>query len=157
MQRGAVSGRGARALLALLGTAATVTTATAASAAPPRTADDLHDARYCEILVLEGGIPDAQVTVWNTIGLNRCPEQWWDVLDAAALADELGAGLVVLNGPRHFLMDEASGRTGEVRSFAGERLRRARQHLGPRTPLGERGRGRGERRLPRQASWHARL
>ena len=124
MQREAVSWRGARALLALLVTAAAVTTATAAPAAPPRTADDLHDARYCEILVLEGAIPDARVTVWNTIGLNRCPEQWWDSLDAATLADELGAGLVVLNGPRHFLMDEASGRTGEVRSFAGERLRR---------------------------------
>ena len=124
VQREAVSWRGARALLALLVTAAAVTTATAAPAAPPRTADDLHDARYCEILVLEGAIPDARVTVWNTIGLNRCPEQWWDALDAATLADELGAGLVVLNGPRHFLMDEASGRTGQVRSFAGVRLRR---------------------------------
>jgi hypothetical protein len=124
MQREAVSGHGARALLALLVTAVAAATASAASAAPPRTADDLHDARYCEILVLEGAIPDARVTVWNTIGLNRCPEGWWDSLDAATLADELGAGLVVLNGPRHFLMDEASGRTGEVRSFAGERLRR---------------------------------
>jgi hypothetical protein len=98
--------------------------AVAAVAAPERGAEGLHDERYCEILVLEGAIPDARVTVWNTIGLNDCPQQWWESLDAGALADELGAGLVVLNGPRHWLMDEASGRTGEVRRFAGERLRR---------------------------------
>lgn len=95
-----------------------------ASASPPRSAEDLHDARYCEILVLEGSIPEARVTVWNTIGLNDCPEPWWESLDAAALADQLGAGLVLLNGPRHWLMDEARGRTGEVRRFAGERLRK---------------------------------
>jgi hypothetical protein len=125
VQREAVSRRRSRALLALVAAAGlAVGVAAAAPASPPRTADDLHDARYCEILVLEGAIPDARVTVWNTIGLNQCPEQWWDSLDAATLADQLGAGLVVLNGPRHFLIDEASGRTGEVRSFAGQRLRR---------------------------------
>ena len=33
----------------------------------------LHDARYCEIIELQGAPPDATATVWNTIGLNRCP------------------------------------------------------------------------------------
>ena len=43
----------------------------------------------------------------------------------AALARELGdTALVVLNGPRHWLIDAASGETGGVRTFHGERLRR---------------------------------
>lgn len=119
-----MSRRAPRALFALLATATLAVAVAAATASPPRTAEGLHDARYCEILLLDGEIPEARVTVWNTIGLNECPQGWWDSLDAATLADELGVGLVVLNGPRHWLIDEASGRTGEVRSFAGQRLRR---------------------------------
>ena len=61
--------RAPRALLALAAaTGLAVGVAAAAPASPPRTADDLHDARYCEILVLEGAIPDARVTALNTIG-----------------------------------------------------------------------------------------
>ena len=41
----------------------------------------------------------------------------------AALARELGVTAVLLNGPRHFLMDSVSARTGGVRSFHGQRLR----------------------------------
>src|SRR3954471_24080887 len=84
----------------------------------------LHDARYCEILVLRGTPPSATVTVWNTIGLNRCPAKWWRGFDAATLACELGATFVVLNGPRHFLMDSATAATGRVRSFHGMRMRK---------------------------------
>lgn len=113
----------ARGLTALLAAAA-LALAAPAPASPPRTAEDLHDDRYCEILLLEGAIPDARVTVWNTIGLNACPARWWNSLDAATLAERLGVEAVILNGPRHWLMDEARGRTGEVRSFAGQRLRR---------------------------------
>jgi hypothetical protein len=84
----------------------------------------LHDARYCEILVLRGTPPSATVTVWNTIGLNKCPGRWWRGFDAGKLAHELGATFVVLNGPRHFLMDSATASTGRVRSFHGERMRK---------------------------------
>ena len=94
------------------------------AAAEQRSGDDLHDARYCEILELKGAIPDARVVVWNTIGLNECPATKWNGFDADALAEELGDTLVVLNGPRHFLMDSAKARTGRVRSFHGLRMRR---------------------------------
>src|SRR3954465_8742399 len=83
----------------------------------------LHDARYCEILVLRGAAPKATVTVWNTIGLNKCPAASWRGFDASSLARELGATFVVLNGPRHFLMDSATAATGRVRSFHGLRMR----------------------------------
>lgn len=119
-----MSARLRKPLLGAAGVAVLGCLVAAATAKPPRAADDLHDARYCEILVLEGEIPDATVTVWNTIGLNRCPAAWWDGLDAGALAAELGAGVVVLNGPRHWVLDEAVGRAETVARFAGRRLRK---------------------------------
>jgi hypothetical protein len=106
--------------LALLAAAA----APAAGAAPPKVPGGLHDARYCEILELHVVPPAATVTVWNTIGLGTCPAAKWKALDAAALAKELGAAFVILNGPRHFLMDSATARTGTVRSFHGMKMTR---------------------------------
>jgi hypothetical protein len=90
--------------------------------APAARVTGLHDARYCEIIALRGAPPRATATIWNTIGLNRCPAAWWASLDAGTLARELGASFVVLNGPRHFLMDAATARTGGVRAFHGMRL-----------------------------------
>jgi hypothetical protein len=108
--------------------AALLTAAAAASiAAAPASAatlGGLHDARYCEIIELEGAPPDATATVWNTIGLNRCPAAWWRAFDAGELAQALGDTAVVLNGPRHFLMDSVTATPDRVRSFHGVRLRR---------------------------------
>jgi hypothetical protein len=108
--------------------AAVLAAVTAAAAfAPPASADTLgglHDARYCEIIELDHAPPDATATVWNTIGLNKCPAAWWTAFDAGDLAKELGAAVVVLNGPRHFLMDSVTASAGRVRSFHGQRLRR---------------------------------
>lgn len=99
--------------------------AAAVATAAPRQLSSLHDARYCEIIEVKGAPPAATVTVWNTIGLNTCPAAQWNAFDAAALARELGDSAVVLNGPRHFLMDSVSvKRTGRVRAFHGLRMRK---------------------------------
>lgn len=109
--------RAAVAIAALLAVSAT---ATAKPAEP-----ELRDARYCEVLELRGAIPDARIDVWNTIGLSDCPQRRWEELDAAELASRSGASLVVLNGPRHFLMDSAEARIGtRVRTFGRLRMRR---------------------------------
>jgi hypothetical protein len=110
-------------LSAVVGAAIAAAPCTAGAAV--RTATGLHDQRYCEILELKGSPPNATAVVWNTIGLNRCPEAIWRTFDAAALARELGDTAVVLNGPRHWVIDTASGETGGVRSFHGIRMRRA--------------------------------
>ena len=94
-----------------------------ASAATKRTSG-LYDARYCELFVLEGTLPKAEASVWNTIKLNRCPQAQWDAVDTGALAKELGATAVVRNGPRHFVMDSVTAGTGRVRSFGGLRARK---------------------------------
>jgi hypothetical protein len=91
-----------------------------ASASPPK----LHNARYCEILEVRGSLPDVEVTVWNTIGLNRCPAARWEAIDAAALAAQRGDLLVIKNGPRHFLMDSATATLGREHTFGGIAMRK---------------------------------
>ncbi|MEA2412883.1 MAG: hypothetical protein QOC77_3444 [Thermoleophilaceae bacterium] len=113
-----------RARLVGLGAVALACAAPAVVPAATRHGSGLHDARYCEILELKGAPPDATVTVWNTIGLNKCPAATWNQFDATALARELGDTYVVLNGPRHFLMDSATAATGRVRAFHGMRMRK---------------------------------
>jgi hypothetical protein len=95
-----------------------------APGASAATLGGLHDARYCEIIELKGSPPDATAVVWNTIGLNKCPASWWNAFDAGDLAKELGDSVVVLNGPRHFLMDSVTASPGRTRSFHGQKLRR---------------------------------
>jgi hypothetical protein len=105
-------------LAAVLVTLAVVASASVAAAAQQE-ASGLHNARYCEIIEIKGALPDVVATVWNTIKLNRCPAAQWNSFDAGALARELGDLAVILNGPRHFLMDSATAATGPVRSFHG--------------------------------------
>jgi hypothetical protein len=109
-------------LAALAGAA--VLALVAAPASQAATLGGLHDARYCEIIELRGQLPNANATVWNTIGLNKCPANWWNAFDAAALAKERNALAVLLNGPRHFLMDSVTATPGRTRNWHGELLRR---------------------------------
>jgi hypothetical protein len=67
--------------------------------------DSVRDARYCEIIpVVRRGIYFVG-TVYNTLGLNDCPPAIWDKITEAAMKKRFGAAMVVLNGPRHFVMD----------------------------------------------------
>jgi hypothetical protein len=63
------------------------------------------------------------VKVFNTQGLNLCPEDQWKTLTKEAVEKAYGASFVVLNGPRYWTMDEiqASGTTVNQtkESFAG--------------------------------------
>jgi hypothetical protein len=92
--------------------------------AKPVAGDDLHNARYCEILELKGSPPDATVLVWNTIGFNDCPQAKWDAIDANALAAERGDTVVIKNGPRYFLMDAATAEAGRTHTFGGLKMRK---------------------------------
>jgi len=82
--------------------------------------DGVRDARYCELIpVVRRGI-HLVATVYNTLGLNDCPPDIWDKITEAAMKKRFGASKVVLNGPRHFVMDaigavgdSASGKTVE--------------------------------------------
>jgi hypothetical protein len=113
------------AALILLALVAAATWGGFAAASGNHRTEDLRNARYCEVFELRGAIPDAEVVVFNTIGLNNCPAARWHAIDPAKLARRLGATAVILNGPRHFLMDSAAGHLGKPRTIAGIRMRRA--------------------------------
>jgi hypothetical protein len=92
---------------------------------PQRSFADYTDGRYCEVLVarprLSGGgglIGD----VWNSLPFGSCPQEQWQMLDAAQIkADFPDAALILLNGPRYFLMQafyqDAALVTPEVHTF----------------------------------------
>lgn len=69
--------------------------------------DGLRDVRYGEVfLVRSDDDGELHADIYNTLGLNDCPQDAWDALDPAALAAEHRALVAVLNGPRRWLLDE---------------------------------------------------
>ncbi len=85
----------------------------------------VFNARYCEVLELHGAPPSGVVTVWNSLGQNTCPESVWKTFSATAIAKKYGDTLVLLNGPRHFLMDSVTATVGGHRTFYGLRFTKA--------------------------------
>jgi hypothetical protein len=86
--------------------------------------DHMRNARYGEIVVVTGGPFQFVGHVYNTIGLNDCPEAAWKALDPKQLAKEWKARTVILNGPRYFMMDRISlANPGGVASFDGLQAR----------------------------------
>ena len=65
----------------------------------------LRDVRYCEILLLRKPASGYIAEVWNTLGLNDCPQAAWDALDATAIAKDRDALAAVKNGPRYWTLD----------------------------------------------------
>ena len=69
------------------------------------TIEGTRDARYCELIpVVREGL-HLTATVYNTLGLNDCPPAVWDAITEEAMKQRFDALTVLLNGPRHFLMD----------------------------------------------------
>jgi hypothetical protein len=65
----------------------------------------VRDRRYCEILVVRRSGLKLEGDVFSTFGLNDCPQAQWSAIDAKKLKKERKALAIVMNGPRHFLMD----------------------------------------------------
>ena len=88
--------------------------------------EQMHGARYGEVLLVAGRLNRIEATVYNTLGLNECPDDLWRALDPAAIKKAYRARAVILNGPRYFLMDKAAiadpGK--EVFDFGGLQMRR---------------------------------
>lgn len=115
-------------VLGACGGSATVATTDGGAevAADADTASRLRDARYCEVLAgtVSGGT--VVLDVYNTIGLNDCPDAAWRALDVAALRTELAVPVVVLNGPRHWTLDAfevGSLQSTQVRTLGGIAMR----------------------------------
>lgn len=89
-----------------------------------RTRDNMRGQRYGEVIVVRGGPFVFTGGVYNTLGLNDCPEAAWRALDPRALKKQLRAAAIVLNGPRYFVMDRSSlANPGKVKTFGGINMR----------------------------------
>jgi haloalkane dehalogenase len=88
--------------------------------------EQLHGARYGEVLLVTGRLNRIEATVYNTLGLNECPDDLWHALDPESIKKAYRARAVILNGPRYFLMDKVSiADPGEdVFDFGGLQMRR---------------------------------
>ena len=74
---------------------------------------NLRNHRYCEVLLGKRDWLKLELKVFNTQGLNLCPESQWKELNKEAIAKSFDASFVMLNGPRYWAMDEvqAAGNT----------------------------------------------
>lgn len=78
-----------------------------------KSVSNLRIQRYCEVLYGNRHFLNLVVSVFNTQGLNACPEDQWNALTKESVAKTYDASFVLLNGPRYWTMDEiqASGKT----------------------------------------------
>ncbi|MBK7072173.1 MAG: hypothetical protein IPH44_07705 [Myxococcales bacterium] len=67
----------------------------------------IRGARYCEVLPVFITGDQVEAQVWGTQGLSDCPAAAWAALDPSAIQQQLGAVMVVMNGPRHWVIDGA--------------------------------------------------
>lgn len=64
--------------------------------------DGVRGARYCEVIISESKL---QFAVFNTMGLNDCPDSLWKKLSVSDIKKSTHSFFVYLNGPRHFVID----------------------------------------------------
>lgn len=69
-------------------------------------ATSVRGARYCEVLPVFLLGKQVEVQVWGTQGLSDCPAAAWTALDPSAIQQAFGALTVVMNGPRHWVLDD---------------------------------------------------
>jgi hypothetical protein len=94
----------------------------------PRLIDDVRGVRYGEVIAVFARDGHFEAEVFGTQFLNDCPQELWDGLDPSAIAADLGALAVKLNGPRHWVIDGIGQKVNRqepvLRQFNGLRMRR---------------------------------
>jgi hypothetical protein len=71
----------------------------------PRLISDVRGVRYGEVICAFLRDDRIEAEVYGTQFLNDCPQDLWDGLDADAIASEMSAVAVKLNGPRRWTID----------------------------------------------------
>ena len=83
--------------------------ALARTAARPKSqlvvASKVFGGRYCELFLIGKAGRGYSAAVFNTYGLNSCPEAKWNAIDTTAVAKANHVLGVVRNGPRYWAMD----------------------------------------------------
>ena len=98
------------------------------TSAPQRLIDHMRGVRYGEVLPVYLRDDGLHAEVYGTQMLNDCQQHLWEKLDAAAIAKEMGAVFVKLNGPRRWVLDGLGTKVAPVepviREFGGIQFRR---------------------------------
>ena len=96
--------------------------------APQRLIDNMRGVRYGEVLAVYLRDTGLEAEVYGTQMLNDCPQELWETLDADAIAKDMGAVFVKLNGPRYWLLDGLGSKVAVVdpvfKDFNGIQMRR---------------------------------
>ena len=96
--------------------------------APQRLIDNMRGVRYGEVLAMFLRDTGLEAEVYGTQMLNDCPQELWETLDADAIAKDMGAVFVKLNGPRYWLLDGFGSKVAVVdpvfKDFNGIQMRR---------------------------------
>lgn len=99
-----------------------------AEPAPQRLIDGMRGVRYGEVLAVFLRDTGLEAEVFGTQMLNDCPQELWETLDANAIAKDMGAVFVKLNGPRYWLLDGLGSKVAVVeplfKDFNGIQMRR---------------------------------
>jgi hypothetical protein len=99
-----------------------------AELAPQRLINDMRGVRYGEVLAVYLRDTGLEAEVYGTQMLNDCPQELWESLDADAIAKDMGAVFVKLNGPRYWLLDGLGSKVAVVdpvfKDFNGIQMRR---------------------------------
>ncbi|MTB11556.1 MAG: hypothetical protein F2928_05350, partial [Actinobacteria bacterium] len=98
------------------------------TSAPQRLIDNMRNVRYGEVLAVFARDNKLEAEVYGTQMINDCPDELWKTLDAAAIASEMSALAVKLNGPRYWVLDGLGTKVAFVepvmRDFNGLMMRR---------------------------------
>lgn len=73
---------------------------------------NLRNVRYCEVLPVTRDGDTFIATIYNTIGLNECPDNLWQDITVDKVTQAYDAVSATLNGPRHWVLDGISAPTG---------------------------------------------
>ena len=82
--------------------------------ATERLIDGMRGVRYGEVLAVYLRDGRLEAEVYGTQMLNDCPQELWETLDPGAIATELGAAFVKLNGPRHWTLDGLGAKVAKL-------------------------------------------
>jgi hypothetical protein len=95
---------------------------------PQRLIEGMRGVRYGEVLTMFLRDTGLEAEVYGTQMLNDCPQELWETLDVDAIAKDMGAVFVKLNGPRYWLLDGLGSKVAVVdpvfKDFNGIQMRR---------------------------------
>jgi hypothetical protein len=96
--------------------------------APQRLIDNMRGVRYGEVLAMYLRDTGLEAEVYGTQMLNDCPQELWETLNADAIAKDMGAVFVKLNGPRYWVLDGLGSKVAVIepvfKDFNGIQMRR---------------------------------